>query len=71
MGIIEVHAEVYAICPHFVYRVISKVIEAVVDEMSRLIQCVTGFNASGALQVSVMFVFLIWNILIPFIMVRQ
>lgn len=50
MGMIEVHAEVYAISPSFVLRVMCKVVEAVAEELSRLILCSTGFNTNGALQ---------------------
>lgn len=50
MGMIEVHAEVYAISPSFVSRVMCKVVEAVAEELSRLILCSTGFNTNGSLQ---------------------
>ncbi|XP_048748841.2 exocyst complex component 2-like isoform X2 [Ostrea edulis] len=41
MKMIEVHAEVFAVSPVFVTRVTQKVIEAVSEELTRLIQCVT------------------------------
>merc|ERR1712002_1286363 len=50
MGMIRVHAEVYSISPRFVPRVMMCLTEAVVDELTRLIQCVTGFNHHGGLQ---------------------
>ncbi|XP_029647749.1 exocyst complex component 2-like isoform X1 [Octopus sinensis] len=50
MGMIEVHAEVYAVFPSFVPRVMCKVVEAVAEELSRLMLCSTGFNSNGALQ---------------------
>lgn len=50
MRMIEVHAEVFAVSPVFVTRVMSKVIEAVTEELSRLIQCVTEFSTYGTLQ---------------------
>ncbi|XP_041376144.1 exocyst complex component 2-like isoform X2 [Gigantopelta aegis] len=50
MGMIEVHAEVFSIFPKFVSRVMGRVIEAVCDEMTRLIQCSDGFNNNGAIQ---------------------
>lgn len=50
MSMIEVHAEVFSISPKFVSRVMGKVTEAVVEEMTRLIQCADGFGANSALQ---------------------
>ncbi|XP_059170244.1 exocyst complex component 2-like [Physella acuta] len=50
MSLTEVHAEVYSISPRFVMRVMKKITEAVCEEVSRLIQCVTEFNACGAIQ---------------------
>ncbi len=51
MGMIEIHAEVHSLSPNLVERVMFQVMESVVNEISRLFQCVTGFNQSGALQV--------------------
>ena len=51
MSMIEVHAEVFSISPKFVARVMGKVTEAVVEEVTRLILCVDAFGANGALQV--------------------
>ncbi|CAH1778733.1 unnamed protein product, partial [Owenia fusiformis] len=53
MGLIGIHSEVFAISPHLVTRVLHTVCEHVVEEVSRLIQCVTGFNSYGALQARV------------------
>lgn len=50
MSMIEVHAEVFSISPKFVGRVMGKVTEAVVEEVTRLIHCADGFGANGALQ---------------------
>ncbi|KAL3858816.1 hypothetical protein ACJMK2_009069 [Sinanodonta woodiana] len=50
MGMIEIHAEVFSISPLFVSRVMTKIVDAVAEEMSRLIQCVTKFGEIGALQ---------------------
>ncbi|ROI33819.1 Exocyst complex component 2 [Anabarilius grahami] len=44
VSIISVHAE------ELVTRVLSKIIEAVAEEMSRLMQCVSSFSKNGALQ---------------------
>ena len=51
MSVIEVHAEVFSISSKFVGRVIGRVTEAVVEEMNRLIRCVTEFGVNGPLQV--------------------
>ena len=51
MSMIEVHAEVFSISPKFVGRVMGKVTEAVVEEVTRLIHCVDAFSAHGVLQV--------------------
>lgn len=50
MGMIEVHAEVYSISPAFVSRVMTHIVSSVVEEMTRLIECVTAFGSDGALQ---------------------
>lgn len=51
MKIIEVHAEVFAVSPVFVTRVTQKVIEAVSEELTRLIQCVTEHGPYSPIQV--------------------
>ncbi|TRY57029.1 hypothetical protein DNTS_023937 [Danionella cerebrum] len=48
--IIAVHAEVFTISKELVPRVLSKITEAVAEEMSRLMQCVSSFSKNGALQ---------------------
>lgn len=50
MQMIEVHAEVFAVSPAFVTRVTKNVIEAVAEEMSRLVECITEFSPNGVLQ---------------------
>ena len=44
--------QVYSISPSFVPRVMFRLIEYVMDEISRLYQCVQEFSDNGALQVS-------------------
>ena len=51
MRIIEVHAEVFAVSPVFVTRVTQKVIEAVSEELTRLVQCVTEHGPYSPIQV--------------------
>uniref|UniRef100_A0A673N886 Exocyst complex component 2 n=1 Tax=Sinocyclocheilus rhinocerous TaxID=307959 RepID=A0A673N886_9TELE len=53
VSIISVHAEVFTVSKELVPRVLSKIIEAVAEEMSRLMQCVSSFSKNGALQVQV------------------
>uniref|UniRef100_A0A8C2Q411 Exocyst complex component 2 n=1 Tax=Cyprinus carpio TaxID=7962 RepID=A0A8C2Q411_CYPCA len=48
VSIISVHAEV-RFSKELVSRVISKITEAVAEEMSRLMQCVSSFSKNGAL----------------------
>ncbi|XP_028823639.1 exocyst complex component 2 [Denticeps clupeoides] len=50
VNIISVHAEVFSVCKDLVARVLSRVIEAVAEELSRLMQCVSSFSRNGALQ---------------------
>ncbi|XP_060706298.1 exocyst complex component 2 [Hemiscyllium ocellatum] len=50
VNIIAVHAEVFTISKELVPRVLSRIIEAVTEEMSRLMQCVSSFSRNGALQ---------------------
>lgn len=50
VNIIAVHAEVFTISKDLVPRVLSKVVEAVSEELSRLMQCVSSFSKNGALQ---------------------
>ncbi|XP_053528528.1 exocyst complex component 2 isoform X3 [Artibeus jamaicensis] len=50
VNIIAVHAEVFTISKELVPRVLSKVVEAVSEQLSRLMQCVSSFSKNGALQ---------------------
>ncbi|XP_022270275.1 exocyst complex component 2 isoform X4 [Canis lupus baileyi] len=50
VNIIAVHAEVFTISKELVPRVLSRVVEAVSEELSRLMQCVSSFSKNGALQ---------------------
>ncbi|KAM8822273.1 exocyst complex component 2 isoform 1-T1 [Synchiropus picturatus] len=50
VNIIAVHAEVFTVSKDLVPRVLSRVVESVVDEMCRLMQCVSSFSRNGALQ---------------------
>ncbi|KFP43620.1 Exocyst complex component 2, partial [Chlamydotis macqueenii] len=50
VNIIAVHAEVFTISRDLVPRVMSRVVEAVSEELSRLMQCVSSFSKNGALQ---------------------
>uniref|UniRef100_A0A2K6DPK3 Exocyst complex component 2 n=2 Tax=Macaca nemestrina TaxID=9545 RepID=A0A2K6DPK3_MACNE len=50
VNIIAVHAEVFTVSKELVPRVLSKVVEAVSEELSRLMQCVSSFSRNGALQ---------------------
>ncbi|MBN3309213.1 EXOC2 protein, partial [Amia calva] len=51
VNIITVHAEVFTVSKELVPRVLSRIVEAVSEEMSRLMQCVSSFSKNGALQV--------------------
>ncbi|XP_020512359.2 exocyst complex component 2 isoform X1 [Labrus bergylta] len=50
VNIITVHAEVFTVSKDLVPRVLSRIVEAVADEMCRLMQCVSSFSKNGALQ---------------------
>ncbi|XP_070536873.1 exocyst complex component 2-like isoform X2 [Ptychodera flava] len=51
MNLISIHAEVYAISPMFIGRIMTKIVEALAEEICRLMSCVTtGFSSAGALQ---------------------
>ncbi|XP_054982670.1 exocyst complex component 2 [Sorex araneus] len=50
VNIIAVHAEVFTISKELVPRVLSRVVETVSEELSRLMQCVSSFSKNGALQ---------------------
>ncbi|KAB1261699.1 Exocyst complex component 2 [Camelus dromedarius] len=51
VSIIAVHAEVFAVSKELVPRVLCRVVEAVSEELSRLVQCASSFSRNGALQV--------------------
>lgn len=46
----------FTISKDLVPRVMSRVVEAVSEELSRLMQCVSSFSKNGALQVPEYFV---------------
>ncbi|XP_053099804.1 exocyst complex component 2 isoform X2 [Hemicordylus capensis] len=48
--IIAVHAEVFTVSKELVPRVLSRIVEAVAEELSRLMQCVSSFSRNGSLQ---------------------
>ncbi|XP_066533004.1 exocyst complex component 2 [Hoplias malabaricus] len=50
VSIISVHAEVFTVSKELVSRVLSRIIESVSEELSRLMQCVSSFSKNGALQ---------------------
>uniref|UniRef100_A0A8C8VR26 Exocyst complex component 2 n=1 Tax=Pelusios castaneus TaxID=367368 RepID=A0A8C8VR26_9SAUR len=50
VNIIAVHAEVFTISKELVPRVLSRIVEVVAEELSRLMQCVSSFSENGALQ---------------------
>ncbi|XP_075777460.1 exocyst complex component 2 isoform X2 [Pelodiscus sinensis] len=50
VNIIAVHAEVFTISKELVPRVLSRIVESVAEELSRLMQCVSSFSKNGALQ---------------------
>ncbi|XP_062858410.1 exocyst complex component 2 [Trichomycterus rosablanca] len=50
VSIISVHAEVFTISKDLVPRVLSRIVESVAEEMSRLMQCAQSFSRNGALQ---------------------
>uniref|UniRef100_A0A8C7SRR1 Exocyst complex component 2 n=1 Tax=Oncorhynchus mykiss TaxID=8022 RepID=A0A8C7SRR1_ONCMY len=47
VNIITVHAEVFTVSKDLVPRVLSRIIEGVAEEMSRLMQCVSSFSKNG------------------------
>nr|XP_006811907.1 PREDICTED: exocyst complex component 2-like [Saccoglossus kowalevskii] len=49
-NLISIHAEVYAISPAFISRMMTKVVESLAEEVCRLISCAEGFNNAGAIQ---------------------
>uniref|UniRef100_A0A4W5NFK2 Exocyst complex component 2 n=1 Tax=Hucho hucho TaxID=62062 RepID=A0A4W5NFK2_9TELE len=57
VNIITVHAEVFTVSKDLVPRVLTRIIEGVAEEMSRLMQCVSSFSKNGAIQVHTHFQF--------------
>uniref|UniRef100_A0A6Q2XUD2 Exocyst complex component 2 n=1 Tax=Esox lucius TaxID=8010 RepID=A0A6Q2XUD2_ESOLU len=51
VNIITVHAEVFTVCKELVPRVLTRIVDGVAEEMSRLMQCVSSFSKNGAIQV--------------------
>ncbi|GIY24409.1 exocyst complex component 2 [Caerostris extrusa] len=49
MDMIEIHSEVF-ISPPFVSKVLTKVVEAVVEELARLYECVDSFEGNANIQ---------------------
>ncbi|KAL1022702.1 hypothetical protein UPYG_G00031250 [Umbra pygmaea] len=50
VNIITVHAEVFTVCKELVPRVLTRIVNGVAEEMSRLMQCVSSFSKNGAIQ---------------------
>lgn len=50
MNMIAVHAEVFSVSPPFVEKVMTRIVEAVIEELSRLFQCVGIFLQDGNIQ---------------------
>ncbi|XP_069586852.1 exocyst complex component 2 isoform X2 [Ranitomeya imitator] len=50
VSMIAVHAEVFSISKQLVPRVMARIVEAVGEELCRLMQCVSSFSRNGALQ---------------------
>ncbi|XP_070302327.1 exocyst complex component 2 isoform X2 [Salvelinus sp. IW2-2015] len=50
VNIITVHAEVFTVSKDLVPRVLTRIIEGVAEEISRLMQCVSSFSKNGAIQ---------------------
>lgn len=51
MSAVAIHAEINAIAPAFMLRVMTKVLESIAEEISRLTSCaMEGYSQAGALQ---------------------
>ncbi|XP_042900895.1 exocyst complex component 2 isoform X1 [Parasteatoda tepidariorum] len=46
----EIHAEVFSVSPPFVSKVLTKVVEGVVEELARLYECAESFQGNGNIQ---------------------
>lgn len=51
--------QVFAISKQLVPRIMSRIVEAVGEELCRLMQCVSSFSRNGALQVRPWYYFLV------------
>ncbi|GFQ93464.1 exocyst complex component 2 [Trichonephila clavata] len=50
MDMIEIHSEVFAISPPIVSKVLTKVVEAVVEELARLYECTDNYEGNSNIQ---------------------
>ncbi|KFM81967.1 Exocyst complex component 2, partial [Stegodyphus mimosarum] len=50
MDMIEIHAEVFAVSPPFVSKVLTRVVEAVVEELARLYECTDSYEGNSNIQ---------------------
>ncbi|XP_041696134.1 exocyst complex component 2 isoform X1 [Coregonus clupeaformis] len=50
VNIITVHAEVFTVSRELVPRVLTRIVDGVAEEMTRLMQCVSYFSMNGAIQ---------------------
>lgn len=52
-NIIGVYSEIFAISPFLLRPILEQIVQTVAEELSRLMACVTKFNANGALQANI------------------
>ncbi|XP_054719978.1 exocyst complex component 2-like [Uloborus diversus] len=50
MDLIEIHAEVFAVSPPFVSKVLTRVVEGVVEELARLYECAESYEGNSNIQ---------------------
>ncbi|KAG8196222.1 hypothetical protein JTE90_007945 [Oedothorax gibbosus] len=50
MDMIEIHSEVFAVSPPLVSKVLTRVVEAVVEELARLHECVDNYEGNANIQ---------------------
>ncbi|PRD27396.1 UNVERIFIED_CONTAM: Exocyst complex component 2 [Trichonephila clavipes] len=50
MDMIEIHSEVFAVSPPIVSKVLTKVVEAVVEELARLYECTDNYEGNSNIQ---------------------
>lgn len=53
MDMIAIHAEVFAVSPPLVNKILTKVVEAVVKELSRLYECVDSYEGNANIQATI------------------